>query len=215
MPTRLTQSERREQTRRGLLEAARRVFGARGYGAATLEEIAGEAGVTRGALYYNFPAGKQDLFLALLDERVEERADAIRARFATPGGPAEIVEQARGAADEAFAAVRPNREWRLLTLEFALHAARDSAFARRYAEREDTIRNAIEEIVRAAITELGAEPPLSPREVATGLNALGNGLALDALVDDNAVPDGLFGRLVGLLVRGMVAADQPPNGRHR
>src|SRR5439155_2390502 len=128
---------------------------------------------------------KQDLFLALLDERVEERADAIRARVATPGGPAEIVEQARGAADEAFAAVRPNREWRLLTLEFALHAARDSAFARRYAEREDTIRNAIEEIVRAAITELGAEPPLSPREVATGLNALGNGLALDALVDDN------------------------------
>src|SRR5207237_4474936 len=56
MPTRLTQSERREQTRRGLLEAARRVFGARGYGAATLEEIAGEAGGTRGALYYNFPA---------------------------------------------------------------------------------------------------------------------------------------------------------------
>src|SRR5439155_1362320 len=95
---------------------------------------------------------KQDLFLALLDERVEERADAIRAHFATPGGPAEIVEQARGAADEAFAAVRPNREWRLLTLEFALHAARDSAFARRYAEREDAIRNAIEEVLRASLS---------------------------------------------------------------
>jgi AcrR family transcriptional regulator len=215
MATRLSQGERREQTRRGLLAAARKVFGERGYGAATLDEIAAEAGLTRGALYYNFPAGKEDLFLALLDERVAERADSVRASFAAPAGPLETVDQARGAADDAFAAVRPNREWRLLTFELALHAARDGAFAQRYAEREDTIRQAIEEVVRARIEELGAEPPISPRDLATGLNALGNGLALDALVDDNAIPDGLFGRLVGFMVRGMFAAadDQQTNRR--
>ncbi|PZR65465.1 MAG: hypothetical protein DLM63_11690 [Solirubrobacterales bacterium] len=173
--------------------------------------------MTRGALYYNFPAGKEDLFLALLDARVEQRADSIRASFAAPGGTLETAQQARAAADDAFAAVRPNREWRLLTFELALHAARDGAFAQRYAEREDTIRQAIEEVVRARVEQFGAQPPLSPRDLATGLNALGNGLALDALTDDNAVSDGLFGRLVGFLVRGIFAAaeDQQTNGRTR
>src|SRR4051794_5367182 len=118
MATRQTQAERRASTRRDLLDAARRVFGSRGYGAATLDEIAEAAGVTRGALYYHFAGGKEDLFLALLDERLQERAEAIRDRFAGPTGVSATVDQARGAADDAFAAVQPNREWQLLTYEF-------------------------------------------------------------------------------------------------
>jgi len=205
MPTRLTQAERRQVTQRDLLDAARRVFGSRGYGGATLDEIAEAAGVTRGALYYNFPRGKEDLFLALLDERASERADEIRHRFAAPAGLGGTVDQARAAADDAFASVGPNREWQLLAFEFALHAARDPEFARLYIEREDTIRDAIEEVVRLRADALGADPPISPRDLAIGLNALGAGLAFDALVAETSVPKDLFGTLVGFLVRGLFA----------
>ncbi|WEZ82335.1 TetR family transcriptional regulator [Rhizobium sp. 32-5/1] len=53
-----------EETRHRILNAAERVFYAKGVSNATLEDVAGEAGVTRGAIYWHF-ANKTDLFLAL------------------------------------------------------------------------------------------------------------------------------------------------------
>ena len=48
------------------------MFLARGYHAATLEQIADEAGFSKGVVYSRF-ASKADLFLALLEDRIAER----------------------------------------------------------------------------------------------------------------------------------------------
>jgi len=53
------------------------VFVARGYHAAAMDEIAERAGVSKPVLYQHFP-GKQELYLALLDESVEQLIDAVR-----------------------------------------------------------------------------------------------------------------------------------------
>jgi AcrR family transcriptional regulator len=53
------------------------VFVARGYHAAAMDEIADRAGVSKPVLYQHFP-GKQDLYLALLDESVEALIEAVR-----------------------------------------------------------------------------------------------------------------------------------------
>lgn len=53
------------------------VFVARGYHAAAMDEIAERAGVSKPVLYQHFP-GKQELYLALLDESVESLLDAVR-----------------------------------------------------------------------------------------------------------------------------------------
>lgn len=58
-----------QATRDGLLDAAERVFGRRGVSRTTLDEVAAEAGVTRGALYWHF-SGKEDLFSAMCDRAV-------------------------------------------------------------------------------------------------------------------------------------------------
>jgi AcrR family transcriptional regulator len=71
---RRTQAERSAATRGALIDAARRLWSARGYAAVGTPEIAAEAGVTRGAMYHQF-ADKRDLFLAVA-EAVE--ADVTR-----------------------------------------------------------------------------------------------------------------------------------------
>jgi AcrR family transcriptional regulator len=64
--------------RRQLLDAALEVFVARGYHAAAMDEIAERAGVSKPVLYQHFP-GKQELYLALLDESVERLTDGVSA----------------------------------------------------------------------------------------------------------------------------------------
>jgi AcrR family transcriptional regulator len=64
---RLTRAERREQIRADLVASARQVFLRRGFHQASLEEIALEAGWSKGAVFSNF-AGKDELFLAVLEE---------------------------------------------------------------------------------------------------------------------------------------------------
>ena len=61
-------------TREQLMDAAERVFRARGVGHASLAEVADAAGVTRGAIYHHF-ASKAELFEAML-ERAEMPIDA-------------------------------------------------------------------------------------------------------------------------------------------
>jgi AcrR family transcriptional regulator len=68
---RTLKADQSQATRAALIEAARELFAARGYGAVATEEIVRAAGVTRGALYHHF-AGKTELFEAVYEE-VERR----------------------------------------------------------------------------------------------------------------------------------------------
>jgi AcrR family transcriptional regulator len=80
---RRTQEERSQATCAALIDAARGLFVARGYGDVSANEIVAMAGVTRGALYHHFPAGKLDLFRSVL-ERIEVELDrAVRDRVSS------------------------------------------------------------------------------------------------------------------------------------
>src|SRR5947208_10574781 len=68
MAVRLTRAESAALTRGRLLEAAQRVFFERGFHGASLEAVAEEAGLTKGAVYSRFES-KADLFLAFQEER--------------------------------------------------------------------------------------------------------------------------------------------------
>ena len=64
--TRPTQADRRARSRSALLESAARGLSRYGYSNLLLEQVARDAGYTRGALYHQF-AGKEDLALAVLE----------------------------------------------------------------------------------------------------------------------------------------------------
>src|SRR3954454_25281224 len=60
-------SDRKARTRAALLDAAARVYARRGFAGATLDEVAEEAGFTKGAIYAHF-GSKDDLLRALMEE---------------------------------------------------------------------------------------------------------------------------------------------------
>ncbi|MDJ1135029.1 TetR/AcrR family transcriptional regulator [Streptomyces iconiensis] len=71
-----TQTERSDATTARLLTAARRLFGADGYHATSIEAVASAAGVTKGAAYHHF-RGKADLFRAVFTREQEAIADTL------------------------------------------------------------------------------------------------------------------------------------------
>jgi AcrR family transcriptional regulator len=84
--TRLRQAQRSEATRAALVAAARPLFAERGFAGVGTEEIVRAAGVTRGALYYQF-RDKQDLFAAVFEQLEAELAQRIGAVVAGAGAP--------------------------------------------------------------------------------------------------------------------------------
>lgn len=67
-----------EQTRAKLIRAARKAFAAKGYAAASMDDLTAEAGLTRGALYHNF-GDKKGLLQAVIDQIDAEMLERMRA----------------------------------------------------------------------------------------------------------------------------------------
>jgi AcrR family transcriptional regulator len=77
-----------EATRRALLDAAAQLFTERGFAHTSLDDVAGVARVTKGAIYHHF-AGKPGLFEALFDELEMAENGAARAAFEAAEDPTE------------------------------------------------------------------------------------------------------------------------------
>jgi AcrR family transcriptional regulator len=75
---RRSQVERTRTTQDALIRTARRLFAERGYAHVPADEIAAEAGLTRGALYHHY-ADKQALFRVVFEALEGEITDEIRA----------------------------------------------------------------------------------------------------------------------------------------
>ena len=93
---RSTQAERSARSRNALLEAAARGLSRYGYGNLVLEDVAREAGYTRGALYHQF-SGKEDLARAVLEWIDESWRDEVGAMVERETDPvAALIALARG-----------------------------------------------------------------------------------------------------------------------
>lgn len=73
---RRTQAERSEETTSALIAAGLRLFGRDGYSATSVEAVAAEAGVTKGAAYHHFD-GKTGLFRHVFIQQEQHLADAL------------------------------------------------------------------------------------------------------------------------------------------
>jgi AcrR family transcriptional regulator len=202
MATRQTRKEKQAATRRLLMKAAAKVCAKRGLQQTSIDEVAEEAGYTKGAFYSNF-ASKEELFLAMLDERFEQRVRDIDAAIASTDDP-EVAARRAGDDFQRFLAADP--EWQRLFFEFAAHAARNPEFREELVTRYRTLRSRIAELLRKRAQELGVEPPIPFDQIALMLFAMGNGFALERLLEPEVVPDDLHGSMMSFFLAGLQAS---------
>jgi AcrR family transcriptional regulator len=196
-------AESKARTRRELLDAAARVFLRRGFFAASLDEIAEEAGYSKGAIYSNF-SDKEELLLALIAERVELRRQRCVAVGAARVG---CDAKTQAAAIEYVAMLDEQREWLALFLDFWTCAARNPELQHRFAEEYRRMKATIAELVDQ---ELELSVPVD--EVVTAMFAIGQGIALERVADPDGVPDGLLGHLLAAyLHRVGIPRSVPPD----
>jgi AcrR family transcriptional regulator len=203
---RLTRAEQQAQTRARLIEAAAKVFAQRGFQAASVEEIAEEAGYSHGALYSNFD-GKGELFLAVFEQYMAERVRELGDTQAALPGEAPLEARARALADQWMDRLARDRESLALHVEFIAHADRDPELAKRFASRSAAMRQAVSRYIVQYQQEAGVELAMPADELALVLRALGIGLAIEWLVSPDAVRHGLYGDFVELLVSAMRGGD--------
>lgn len=194
-----TRAEKQARTRSTLLATAASVFAERGYRGASVEEIAERAGYSHGAVYSNF-AGKEDLFFAVFEEYMAERARELAATQAALAEDAPLEARARALADQWMVRFAADRESFLLHLEFLGQAGREPGMAERFGTRSAALRETVAAYIAHFQEEEEAEAPLPPADLAMVLRALGIGLAIEALVSPEAVRDDLYGDFVELLV---------------
>ena len=181
---------RRAATRERLVKAATKVVARRGFHAATVDDIAEEAGFSVGAIYSNF-ASKDDLFLAVFDGHLRWYRARLEIAAATPD-PRRVFREWMDAAMQ-------NPEQLLIFIEFWAYAVRKPKLRRTFAARLAEIRSTMGEAIAKRASASGNEPPVPPETLALVLLAVGRGLGLEKLADDDAVDDSVADLIAALI----------------
>jgi len=202
MATVMSRKETQERTRERVLAAAAKVFARRGYHRATVDEIASEAGFTIGALYSNF-TGKEELFLALADRQVGQRAEEIRAIADAAEGDGDASSEA-AARFRSFLEADP--DWPLLFYEFWSLSVRNPELQGELAKRRDLIRDALAETLERVAKRHGFKLRFPAPVLATAIAASLNGLAFERAADPEALPDDVFAEFVTAVLGCAIAA---------
>lgn len=197
-PQRLTRKQRQEHTRRCLLEAAGRVFARRGLAQASVDEVAADAGFTKGAVYANF-GSKEELFLEMLDVRFGRRLVDMERAMST-GEPPEV--QARAAGRDFIDFMNSDPDWKRLFFEAALHASRDEGFRVKLQEHYAGMRARMADLLRARSEAGGFDPGVPFDQLATMIFAMANGIGFEQFVEPDAVPDDMFSTMLEIFALG-------------
>jgi AcrR family transcriptional regulator len=154
-----TQAERSARSRSALLESAARGLSRSGYGNLVLEDVARDAGYTRGALYHQFK-DKEDLALAVIEWVNENWTREVGAPAKQEPDPvAELIALARGHA--VFCRRDIARVVMALRVEFS---GQDHPLGREIERISDTAVKRVARLIEAGRRE-GAIPPGPPARV--------------------------------------------------
>jgi AcrR family transcriptional regulator len=191
-------SARKAATRARLLEAAARVYARRGFAGATLDDVAEEAGLTKGALYGHF-GSKNNLLVALMEEylaaEIAEQVALFDRDTTTWRRPLAGSDQWMHELDAAPDAFR-------LLVEFWVAAGRDDQLRERFAAGLEALRVTFAGFASESAADAGfpvAEEPA--RHFANVMLGLSIGLGMIRVADRDRLSPGLLGTAMSVLIR--------------
>jgi len=170
-----------EERRKAILAAAIRRFDASGYSATTMDEVAAEAGISKGSIY-NYFHSKEDLFAQLFGAMASQKQDEIEAAMAQAGAPSKqilcLVDQ--------WAAHLPERQrFGRLFLEFWATAARGKQghLAKTFSQFYNRWRDLVAATITQGIQEGEFRKDFSPSTAATLILAILDGISVQLMTD--------------------------------
>lgn len=179
---RLSRPQQQAITRERLLAAAQEVFSRQGYGGASVDLIAAEAGYSKGAIYSNFP-NKEAILLELLRLNMErDMAELEKILSLKP-------DEMQGAVSDWLNTVFADSDCPLLATELQLHACRSPEFASQYSVYQEQQTQALARILQAYFDALSVALPIDALTLAATMTALAHGLTLQQPVGSPDAPN--------------------------
>ncbi|MBX3271803.1 MAG: TetR/AcrR family transcriptional regulator [Sandaracinaceae bacterium] len=164
----IRRERRKHERREAILEAAARVLGEKGPHAATMDDVAEAAEVSKGTVYLYFPS-KEDLFLALAHGPL----DATLERFAALDVDGQSGLAALRRLVEVHQETTKEHASRMRVAIGAMCAgfdpSPDAPGLRDYGKRVQKLRATYLEVIRRGIADGSLRADLDPEEVAAGL----------------------------------------------
>ena len=198
-------SARRAQTRARLLEAAAQVYARRGFAGATLEEVASEAGFTKGAVYGHF-GSKENLLLALVEEYL---AGQVAEQMMLFDRDRATWERPLAGSERWMDRVQENPDRFRLFVELWVYAQRDDRLRRRLAGGLAALRATFARFAADSSADAGFDAPAGvPEQFANVMLGLGLGLSILKLSEPEAVSSGLLGTTLSVLIRATESSAQ-------
>ena len=185
----MRRTERQQQTREELLGAATRLFASRGFGDASIDEIAAAAGYTSGAIYANF-AGKEDLFLSAFEEQIARHVREVTEAVSAAGD--DPAARSAAGAQQWVDFLDRSPDMFLLFVEYWAYAVRDPERRAAFSERFATFRETTARM-------LGSD---DADALAPAVNALVYGVGFQRLAEPDAIADDLLRTSLEALFRG-------------
>jgi AcrR family transcriptional regulator len=204
---RLTRVEQREQTVTRLLDSAEELFARNGIAETSIEEIAENAGYSRGAFYSNFD-DKDSIVLRLIDREQQRGIAETNAIVESASDGDELLDRllewSRNLGDPRTT----------IGIEYVLYASRNPKLRPRMKELSDRLLAQHAHLVRSQHALLDVEMPITPEDGAKIMLALDEGYALLRLNDPDAYPRSLWSETIAFLNEAVVAlAEKRANER--
>lgn len=201
-------SERREQpseSRERILAAAVSVFSLKGFQRASLDEIAAEAQLTKGAIYWHFRS-KNDLFTSLLEYRFQQHTEPLAEELALALAAPTIQARQQAIATmlrDMLNRFHDNAAWPRLYLEF-VSQTRDAQIASSMAKLYDHARLLAKQMIMRLVDAGITDPDLDADTVSIFWCALIDGFMLAWVMKPETFADGqLVERTVAMLWNGL------------
>jgi AcrR family transcriptional regulator len=193
---RLTREQQQAATRERVLAAATTTFLENGFHGTTIAAVSESAGFTSGAIYSNF-ANKEDLVLAVLDRHATERSRLLAEALSS----ATSLEDLLARVSRWYGSlIDTNPEWPVLQIDLALNTRHNPALRPKLRNRHRATQAAVAQVLRQQSTRFGVDLPLDADTLASAIHGLGEGLAVQQLLDPATRAAEVFHQSLGILL---------------
>jgi AcrR family transcriptional regulator len=204
------QSVRREQ----IVEAAVAIITEQGLQNLSLSEIEKRAGMSRGQLTYYFPA-KEDILLAVFDRLLQlmyQRIGEPESRAGSPSGGRKWVQHLL---DRLLRQPPVSPEFHVLQYTFLSQIGHREDFRQRLATLYEEWRTNLAKGIAADVARSPGENHAPPRALATLVQAILHGLAMQAAADPMAFDREEMANLVKEILNNFIGIEAGHSGNGR